>query len=82
MGAVLFYAGLRGRRPSEVALLAMGAAGAFVAVDVVYTSKGQISRVYLVDAALEVGMLGLWMFGRGHLPFRRRRSREQQVDHA
>src|SRR4051794_3822575 len=46
MGAVLTYAGARSRRPSEMALLAMGTAGALAAVDVVYVAKRRISRVY------------------------------------
>jgi hypothetical protein len=71
MGAVLTYAGIRRRRPSELVLLGMGAAGAFAAIDIVYASKRRISRIYLVDAAVELGLLGLWIFARGRLPYRR-----------
>jgi hypothetical protein len=74
MGGVLTYSGIRGRRPSEVAMLAMGAAVAFGAVDVVYVGKRRISPVYLFDAAAQLGLLALWTFARGHLPWRRSRT--------
>jgi hypothetical protein len=70
IGGVLAYAGMRRRRPSELALLAMGAAGAFAAIDIVYVARRRISPVYLVDAAAELGLVACWAFGRGHLPFR------------
>jgi hypothetical protein len=78
MGGVLTYAGLRHRRPSEVALLAIGAAGAFAAIDIIYVSKRRIPRVYLLDAALEIGALAFWAFGRGHLPWRRRTAADMR----
>jgi hypothetical protein len=71
IGGVLVYAGLRRRRPSEMALLAMGSAAAFAAIDVIYVAKRRIPRVYLADAAVEIALLALWAFGRGHLPWRR-----------
>ena len=86
-GGVLSYAGVRGRRPSEVAMLAVGMAGAFAAVDIVYVAKRRISPVYLVDAALQLGIAATWIFGRGHLPWRRAkggapgaRARARRVD--
>jgi hypothetical protein len=72
MGGVLVYAGSRRRRPSEVILLAMGSAAAFLAIDVVYVAKRRIAPVYLVDAAAQVGLLAWWTFGRGRLPWRRK----------
>jgi hypothetical protein len=73
-GGVLTYAGLRGRRPSEVALLAIGTAGAFGAVDVVYVAKRRIAPVYLLDAVVEVGWIATWLFARGRLPWRMKRA--------
>jgi hypothetical protein len=72
VGGVLTYAGLRGRRPSELALLAMGTAGAFAAIDITYVAKRRIAPVYLIDAAGQLALLGMWAFGRGHLPWRRK----------
>jgi hypothetical protein len=71
MGGVLLYAGSRRRRPSEVILMAMGTAAAFMAVDLVYVAKRRIAPVYLVDAAAQLGLLATWAFARGHLPWRR-----------
>jgi hypothetical protein len=74
-GGVLLYAASRRRRPSEVILLAMGTAGAFVAVDVIYVAKRRIAPVYLIDALVQLGLIACWTFGRGHLPWRRPRDR-------
>jgi hypothetical protein len=70
MGGVLLYSGSRRRRPSEVILLAMGSAAAFMAIDVVYVAKKRIAPVYLLDAAVQLGLLGWWALARGHLPWR------------
>jgi hypothetical protein len=51
------------RRPSlEMALLAAGASAALAAVDVTYVAKRRIARTYLVDAALEFGLVGAWAY--------------------
>ena len=50
----------RGDRPevlARVRLLALAAAAAFLAIDVVYAFRGVISEIYLVDAVIEVGFL-------------------------
>jgi hypothetical protein len=70
-GGVLLYAASRRRRPSEVILLAMGNAMAFMAIDVIYVAKRRIAPVYLIDAVAQLGLLATWTFGRGHLPWRR-----------
>jgi hypothetical protein len=80
IGGVLTYAGARKRRPSEVALLAMGSAAAFAAIDIVYVGKRRIAPVYLVDAAAQIGLIAVWAFARGHLPWRRVRARDLSVD--
>src|SRR4051812_17956144 len=49
VGSVLTYAGVRGRRPSELALLGLGTAAGFAAIDLVYASKRRISPVYFFD---------------------------------
>jgi hypothetical protein len=79
VGGVLTYAGARRRRPSEVAMLAMGTSAAFAAIDITYVLKRRISQVYLVDAAAQIGLLALWTFARGHLPWRLGRDLPDEI---
>jgi hypothetical protein len=60
MGGTLLLAGLRRRVTPEVRLLGVGSAAAFIAVDVLYTSKRRISPVYLLDALAETALLAGW----------------------
>lgn len=39
-------------------------AGTFLAIDLVYVPKGRIRWTYLIDAAMEVGWIGLWIKAR------------------
>lgn len=53
-----------GRSPDAVAqarLTGVGTALTLVAVDVYYVGTGRIPRVYLLDAAMEVGWLAAWL---------------------
>lgn len=59
-GVVMTVAGLRKRVTPEIALLAAGSAAALATVDVVYTRKGVIRPVYLLDAVAEAGLTGAW----------------------
>lgn len=59
-GVTMTVAGLRGRVTPEIALLAAGSAAALAAVDVIYTQKGVIRPVYLLDAVAEAGLIGAW----------------------
>lgn len=63
MGSVLIDAARRRSIDRSLAMLALGSAAALAGVDVVYTAKGRISPVYLVEAAVELGLLGGWMLG-------------------
>ena len=67
IGAVLLFAA-RGRRVSdEIVLLAVGSALGLAMIDLVYALSGRISAIYLADAAVEIGLAVLWVFGRfGH----------------
>ena len=49
-----------GRRPSTTTLAAGSAAG-LGAIDVLYAATGRISRVYLLDAILEAGLVAAWL---------------------
>lgn len=75
VGGVLISAGRRRRITPEVRALAVGSAGALAAIDCIYAAKGRISRVYLLDAALEVGIIAGWaMTSRSRRLERRRRE--------
>jgi len=50
------------RRPAPpTTLLALGSAAGLGAVDVIYSTKGTISRVYLFDAVLEALLIAGWL---------------------
>ena len=58
IGGVLVSGAGRRRDDPELLALAAGCAGALAAIDVVYVAKRRISPRYLVDAALQAGLLG------------------------
>jgi uncharacterized membrane protein len=68
IGGVMLLAGLRSQVPLEVAVLAAGSALALMGIDVWYTARGIIPRVYLLDAMAELIILacwtGAWLLGR------------------
>jgi hypothetical protein len=57
---VFLFAAVRNRVPVDVALLAVLSAAALAAIDVVYTLRGTISRIYLADAVVEMILIALW----------------------
>jgi hypothetical protein len=63
IGGVLGAAGLRGRPSGEVAALGIGSAASLAGADIVFTGKGRIRRVYLLDALAEIGLILLWGLG-------------------
>ena len=66
-GATMLSAARRDRVTGEIAFLAAGTAGALGAVDTIYTLRGTIPPVYLLDAAAEAGIVALWLgLSRGH----------------
>jgi hypothetical protein len=69
VGAVLLSAAWSGRVTPEVALLAVGAALALTAIDVIFVGREVIRPVYLADAAAEVLLVLAWAWaglsGRG-----------------
>jgi hypothetical protein len=64
LGAAAGYAQLRSGPTGEGAAAARrigaGTAATFAAVDLVYASTGRISRVYLLDAVVELAWLVAW----------------------
>ena len=62
-GASLIMGGARPRTARSLRLLGLGSAAVLALVDVVYASRGRISRVYLADAALHTALGALWLLG-------------------
>ena len=62
IGAVLVRAGVRKRVRSDVVLLAIGAACAMAAIDIVYAARGVISPIYYADAGIEILFVVGWIF--------------------
>jgi hypothetical protein len=64
IGGVLVISG-RGRRvPLEPTVLATASAAGLAAIDTIYASRGRISKIYLLDAAGELALLGAWALGK------------------
>lgn len=56
-GASLLSAAARREAAPPILALAAGSAAAFAGVDAWYSLRGRISKVYLLDAALEISLL-------------------------
>ena len=63
IGIVLVAAGLQGSVTFDIFVLATAAALGLTAIDVNYSLRGVISRIYLLDACAEVAILLLWLRG-------------------
>ena len=63
VGLIILLAGLRGNVTFEIFLLALVSCGALAAVDINYSFRGVISRIYLLDAILEITLVLLWLVG-------------------
>ena len=61
VGTTLLVSGRRGRVPPEIALLGGGGAAALGTCSLVYALRGRISRVYLLDAAVELALAATWL---------------------
>jgi hypothetical protein len=61
-GAVLLYAWKRREVSRPIAILAIANAAFLTFVDVFYSSLGVISKIYLLDAAVEVILIALWVY--------------------
>jgi hypothetical protein len=64
VGAVLLSASRRHRVTDEIILLAVGSALGLAAIDLIYALSGRISAIYLGDAAVEIGLVLLWVMAR------------------
>ena len=61
IGGTLGFAAARRRTTPEVDLLGGSAALSFVAIDVNYAARGRISKVYLLDALINLIFLAAWL---------------------
>jgi hypothetical protein len=59
--AAVIGASLLARRGSGDRILPVGSALAFASVDATYSLRGTISRIYLADALLELGLVAGWL---------------------
>jgi hypothetical protein len=64
IGCALLVIGIRRRSNPELVGVAAGSAAVLAAIDVVYVAKRRISPSYLVDAAIELALLGGLATGR------------------
>lgn len=61
IGAVLALAGHRKRVTPEIVTLGVATAAGLTAIDLYYAGlRRRISPVYLLDAAVELGLIGAW----------------------
>lgn len=59
-GAAMMQAGISDEPTLAMLILAAGSAAALAAVDIIYVALGTISKIYLLDAALEIALLLAW----------------------
>jgi hypothetical protein len=59
-GATLLRSGLRSTVSDEIALNSAGQAFALGSISLIYSLKGRISKVYLLDTTIEYALVALW----------------------
>src|SRR3954463_12416763 len=60
IGGALISAGARRAVTPEIAGRAVGSAAGLGLIDVIYASRGRISKIYLADAAAEAAVITAW----------------------
>ena len=67
------------RRPSRgTVALGVGSAVGLGTIDVMYATRGRISKVYLIDAIVELSVVGIWLTYLLPKPLRRRVKRSEK----
>jgi hypothetical protein len=61
IGATLIAGGVLQRPGRALRLLGVGSAGVLALVDLIYTRRGRISKIYLADAALQAALGAAWV---------------------
>ena len=57
IGGALIASAARRETPPELLAVAAGSAGTLAAIDVVHVARGRIAATYLIDAAIQAGIL-------------------------
>ena len=61
IGIGLILAGIRNNITAEIFFIAVGSAAVLTAIDVFYVSRKVISKIYLLDAAVEIFFIACWL---------------------
>jgi hypothetical protein len=61
IGSALTLAGARRNVSAETRVLAVASAAGLTAIDLVYVAKRRIAPVYLLDAVVELALIGGWI---------------------
>jgi hypothetical protein len=61
IGASLVSGNVVQRPPRALRMLGLGSAAVLGLIDIVYASRGRISKIYLIDAALQAAIAATWM---------------------
>jgi hypothetical protein len=61
IGITLVLAAVRKTQAVELAVLAIAAAAGLTSIDVIYTTRGIILPIYLLDAAIEIPLILAWI---------------------
>jgi hypothetical protein len=64
IGLALCLAAYRNEVHASIVLLAIGSAAGLATIDVVFTWRGVISRIYLADAVTELVLIVFWLLVR------------------
>ena len=82
IGSALLLGARRRIVAPELRWLATSSAAALMAVDVVFVRQRRIPRIYLADAAAELGLLTAWALASGSGRFRRPGQSETRSENA
>ncbi len=61
VGGALILGAVESPASRTLRALGVGSAAALALADVIYVAKGRIARVYLLDAAVELALVGAWV---------------------
>jgi hypothetical protein len=63
ISVVLMMAGVRRTVSTETTVLAVGSAASLAASDIIYSLRGRISKIYLVESVAEFILIAMWIAG-------------------
>lgn len=61
IGIALLAAQVSGDQSLTILIIGMGSAAGLAGIDIIYVTKGVISPIYLLDAVIEIGLMGWWI---------------------